>query len=98
MGIQPGVQARGGAADRQWGQAPGAGVSRAATGGDGAAALAPGVRGAGEAAFTPKEVAAAQPAAEQRIAELERFCGQLALENAAGAGPADLRSKGSIEA
>ncbi|SRR5258708_18448523 len=37
----------------------------------------------GEAAFTPKEVSAAQPAAEQRIAELERFCGQLALENAA---------------
>jgi putative transposase len=37
----------------------------------------------GEAAFTPREVAAGSPSAEQRVAELERFCGQLALENAA---------------
>src|SRR5690242_15307804 len=36
----------------------------------------------GEAAFTPKE--GEQPSGlEVRIAELERFCGQLALENAA---------------
>jgi transposase len=36
----------------------------------------------GEAAFTPHE--GGQPnALEARIAELERFCGQLALENAA---------------
>ena len=36
----------------------------------------------GEAAFTPKvETSAASPL-EARIAELERFCGQLALENA----------------
>lgn len=36
----------------------------------------------GEAAFTPK--AGGQPSTrEARIAELERFCGQLALENAA---------------
>ena len=37
--------------------------------------------GRGEAAFTPQTLA---PTAEQeqRIAELERFCGQLALENA----------------
>ena len=35
----------------------------------------------GEAAFTPRE--GAEPAGlEQRVAELERFCGQLALENA----------------
>ena len=34
----------------------------------------------GEAAFTPRE--GAEPAGlEQRVAELERFCGQLALEN-----------------
>ena len=37
----------------------------------------------GEAAFTPREAAAGALAAEQRVAELERFCGQLALENAA---------------
>jgi transposase len=37
----------------------------------------------GEAAFTPKEASAGQTSAEQRMAELERFCGQLALENAA---------------
>lgn len=36
----------------------------------------------GEAAFTLQE-ASGTVAAEQRIAELERFCGQLALENAA---------------
>jgi transposase len=36
----------------------------------------------GEAAFTPKE--GGQPSGlEARVAELERFCGQLALENAA---------------
>lgn len=35
----------------------------------------------GEAAFTPKELAQ-DSAAERKIAELERFCGQLALENA----------------
>ncbi len=35
----------------------------------------------GEAAFTPRE--GVEPAGlEQRVAELERFCGQLALENA----------------
>ena len=35
----------------------------------------------GEAAFTPRE--GAEPTGlEQRVAELERFCGQLALENA----------------
>ena len=37
----------------------------------------------GEAAFMPKEASAGQTSAEQRMAELERFCGQLALENAA---------------
>ena len=39
----------------------------------------------GEAAFTPRVLAgqAVQAAAEQRVAELERLCGQLALENAA---------------
>jgi transposase len=36
----------------------------------------------GEAAFTPKE-GGQQSRLEARIAELERFCGQLALENAA---------------
>jgi transposase-like protein len=36
----------------------------------------------GEAAFTPPEAHAAV-ALEARIAELERLCGQLALENAA---------------
>jgi transposase len=35
----------------------------------------------GEAAFTPRE-GAAPGGLEQRVAELERFCGQLALENA----------------
>jgi putative transposase len=37
----------------------------------------------GEAAFMPREATAGSPSAEQRVAELERFCGQLALENAA---------------
>src|SRR5260221_2509301 len=40
----------------------------------------------GEAAFTPPALdgqAAQVRSAEQRIAELERLCGQLALENAA---------------
>jgi transposase len=40
----------------------------------------------GEAAFTPRVLdgqAAQVSSAEQRIAELERLCGQLALENAA---------------
>ena len=36
----------------------------------------------GKAAFTPKE-GGQKSAQETRIAELERFCGQLALENAA---------------
>jgi putative transposase len=36
----------------------------------------------GEAAFTPHEATGAE-ALEQRVAELERLCGQLALENAA---------------
>jgi transposase len=38
----------------------------------------------GEAAFSPKETAEASPTAllEQKVAELERFCGQLSLENA----------------
>ena len=36
----------------------------------------------GEAAFTPREVTG-DAALEARIAELERLCGQLALENAA---------------
>lgn len=36
----------------------------------------------GDAAFTPKAAPAATSAAEARVAELERFCGQLALENA----------------
>ena len=34
----------------------------------------------GEAAFSPKEASAAE-GLEQRLAELERFCGQLSLEN-----------------
>jgi transposase len=37
----------------------------------------------GEAAFTPREAASGSASTEQRVAELERFCGQLALENAA---------------
>lgn len=37
----------------------------------------------GDAAFTPKEAPTGQTSMEQRMAELERFCGQLALENAA---------------
>lgn len=39
----------------------------------------------GEAAFTPRilDGQAVQASAEQRVAELERLCGQLALENAA---------------
>lgn len=37
----------------------------------------------GAAAFTPREAASGALSAEQRVAELERFCGQLALENAA---------------
>ena len=36
----------------------------------------------GEAAFASKPPQPEMPAAEARIAELERFCGQLALENA----------------
>ena len=38
----------------------------------------------GEAAFSPKEHTEASPTAalEQKVAELERFCEQLALENA----------------
>lgn len=36
----------------------------------------------GDAAFMPKAASAATSTAEARIAELERFCGQLALENA----------------
>jgi len=36
----------------------------------------------GEAAFTPPETGSAT-ALERKVAELERFCGQLALENAA---------------
>ncbi len=36
----------------------------------------------GEAAFTPKDLSGPD-ALQQRIADLERFCGQLALENAA---------------
>ncbi len=39
----------------------------------------------GEAAFTPRALdgQSSQASVEQRIAELERLCGQLALENAA---------------
>ena len=36
----------------------------------------------GEAAFAPKALPTEAQTAERRIAELERFCGQLALENA----------------
>lgn len=38
----------------------------------------------GEAAFSIKEAAEVSPTAllEQKVAELERFCGQLSLENA----------------
>lgn len=36
----------------------------------------------GEAAFTPKGPEAATSSLEQRVVELERLCGQLALENA----------------
>lgn len=38
----------------------------------------------GEAAFCAKEATAASPTAllEQKVADLERFCGQLSLENA----------------
>lgn len=36
----------------------------------------------GDAAFTPKTMHAETNTTEARIAELERFCGQLALENA----------------
>lgn len=35
----------------------------------------------GEAAFTPLDSSTASASADQRIAELERLCGQLALEN-----------------
>jgi len=35
----------------------------------------------GEAAFLPREATGSE-VLEQRVAELERFCGQLALENA----------------
>ncbi len=34
----------------------------------------------GEDAFSPKEASGTQPL-EQKVAELERFCGQLSLEN-----------------
>jgi len=34
----------------------------------------------GDAAFSPKEASAAEPL-ERQVAELERFCGQLSLEN-----------------
>jgi len=38
----------------------------------------------GDAAFSAKEVPEASPTAllEQKVAEMERFCGQLSLENA----------------
>jgi len=38
----------------------------------------------GEAAFSAKDIAEVSPTAllEQKVAELERFCGQLSLENA----------------
>jgi transposase len=36
----------------------------------------------GEAAFTPRQPTATE-VLERRVADLERFCGQLALENAA---------------
>ena len=48
----------------------------------------------GEAAFTPKDLTGPD-ALQQRIADLERFCGQLALENAVlkkGLGSARSRS------
>src|SRR5688572_7449814 len=48
----------------------------------------------GEAAFTPKDLTGPD-VLQQRIAELERFCGQLALENAVlkkGLATARLRS------
>jgi transposase len=41
------------------------------------------VRLRGDAAFTPLDGPTATPDYEQRIAELERVCGQLAVENAA---------------
>jgi len=41
------------------------------------------VRLRGAAAFTPRTGPTAAPDYEQRIAELERVCGQLAVENAA---------------
>jgi transposase len=41
------------------------------------------VRLRGEAAFTPLDGPTATPDYEQHIAELERVCGQLAVENAA---------------
>ena len=41
------------------------------------------VRLLGAAAFTPLVGSSATPDYEQRIAELERVCGQLAVENAA---------------
>ena len=39
--------------------------------------------GRGEAAFSAKDTAEASPTAllEQKVAQLERFCGQLSLEN-----------------
>lgn len=37
----------------------------------------------GAAAFTPRDATGPASSAEQRVAELERFRGQLALENAA---------------
>jgi transposase len=41
------------------------------------------VRLRGDAAFTPLDGPTVTPDYEQRIAELERVCGQLAVENAA---------------
>lgn len=41
------------------------------------------VRQRGEAAFMPPDAPTATPDYELRIAELERVCGQLAVENAA---------------
>ena len=41
------------------------------------------VSASGEAAFTPESAPTAAHDCEARIAELERVCGQLAIENAA---------------
>ena len=50
------------------------------------------VRLRGDAAFTPLDGPTAPPDYEQRIAELERVCGQLAVENAALKKPCSLPS------